>query len=440
MKVDKQLPQPPRAPSALAGATVGYATLFLMVGVFGGWAAVTPLASAVSASGRVVVETARKTVQHLEGGIVAAIEVGEHQHVAAGQVLMRLVPLAAEANADFARRQVSAARVRQARLAAERERRDTIVLPDDLQKQAGDSVLAAAIADEQRQFAERRALIASQVAVLEARRSQLEADRIGTIAVKAASESRLESLTQEIDRITPLIDNGFYPLNRLAARQREATELKGRIDEIAASLTRAEKSIEETNLQIDQVWRRAVENIAGEEVELAARIAEYTARQTVADDVLTRMLVRAPVAGVVQNLKVHSLGAVVRPGEPILDVVPTSDDLVVEARVSPSDVLFVQLGAEADVKFVSSGLRLLPSIHGTVETISADALVDERDPRQTYYSLRVRVPPANLPPALVGRIMPGMYVETMVKTGERTVAAYLLDPVADMAWRGFREH
>jgi len=420
-------------------ALAGFCVIGLTFGVLGGWAAVAPLDSAVVSGGAITVESERKAVQHLEGGIVRGVEVAEGQRVAEGQVLVRIDQTQARAQADMYRNGVAVAQAEEARLAAEVAQSPEVDLPPHLRDPAAPAEVKRAVADQMRQFRERRAARDNEVAILAERLGQAERQRDGSLRQAESARKQIASVTEELDRLRPVAERGLVPLTRITTLERSRTDLEGRVGALLAETERLDRAAQEARLQASGVARRFMEEASAKIAETRSRLADLLERQRVAEDVLSRSEVKSPRAGRVVGLKVHTVGAVVRPGDTLMEVVPEDDVLVVTARMSPLDVDHVHPGLAAEVRLPSLRSRTAPIAVGEVRAIGADVLRDEVT-RQPYYEMRVSVSASSFPEEVRSRLKPGMPAEVVVSTGERTVLAYLVQPLADAMRIGMREH
>jgi len=419
---------------ALAGAAIIVAAF----GFAGAFAARAPLDSAAVAQGQIEVDSRRKPIQHLEGGIVQDILVRESESVRKDQVLFRLESTSARANTEMLRKQLDAAMAQQARLTAELDRKPAVAFPAELLARRAIPETATAIASEERQFAERRQSLDNQVRVFESRLAQTEQDITGRSRQEIAMQAQIDSMAGELDKVAPLAERGLFPHNRVLGLQRDKLKLEGDLGQTRADIARLTKQREEIGVQIDQTTQKFREDAAKDLAEARGRLSDLREKLAIAGDVLTRVEIRAPVAGVVQNIKVAGVGAVVKAGDTIADLVPVEDSLVVTAQVSPLDVDSVAVGQKAELKFTSFSTRRVPTMFGRVDSVSADAIYNESS-KQSYYLARVAVDRAAIPATIASRLTPGMPAEVLIVTGERTVLDYLVGPLANMLSKGMRE-
>ena len=407
-------------------------------GFAGAFAARAPLDSAAVAQGQIEVDSRRKAIQHLEGGIIKEILVHESEIVRRDQVLFRLEPTQARANADMLRKQLDAALAQEARLTAELDRKADIAFAPELVARRAAPQTAVVMASEERQFAERRQSLDNQVRMLEARRAQTEQDINGRSRQQIAMQAQIDSMAGEIEKVAPIAERGLFPQNRLLALQRDKLRLEGDVGQSLADIARLTKQREEIGIQIDQAAQKFREDAAHDRADARGRLSDLREKLAIAGDVLTRVEIRAPVAGVVQNLKVAGVGAVVRAGDTIADLVPVDDNLIVTAQVSPLDVDSVAVGQKAELRFTSFSTRRVPSMFGRVESVSADAIYNDNT-KQSYYLARVAVDLTAIPAAISSKLTPGMPADILIVTGERTVLDYLVGPLANALSRGMRE-
>jgi HlyD family secretion protein len=423
----------PDRPPVRCTVLAGVAALALGFGGFGAWAARAPLAGAVVASGVIAVDGSRKTVQHLEGGIIAELLVREGDRVEAGQVLVRLDDLEARALHDLLEGEYFALRAQEARLEAERDGNEAIVFPAGL-----DWAPAEILAGQQRIFESGREALAGRIDVLGRRIAQLEAQAAAIEAQRAAGRDQLSLIAEEVGGVRTLVEKGLERRPRLLALERHAAALTGQQGDYANRIAQVREAIAETELEILNARRERVEKAALELREAGMRRAEVQERLTAASVALGRRDVVAPQSGVVLSLRYHTLGGVVPPGGEILDLVPEDGPLVVEVRVFPTDIDTVHPGQPARVALSAYKGRTTPYLDGRVLRVSADALADERT-GQHFFRAEIEVDAGQVAVLDTVRLMPGMPVEAFIETGERTLLDYLIQPFTDSFRRAFRE-
>jgi HlyD family secretion protein len=419
-------------------ARMGYLAVALSFGAFGLWAALAPLGSAVIANGQVAVSSDRKPIQHLEGGIVRQILVKEAQRVKRGDVLFRLLPVQAQSNTDLLQKQLDAQLAAEARLLAERAQKQQITFPKAVLDRKHVPETAAAMLDQQRQFLERKRTIDAQVAILQQRIEQTNRDVAGKRERQSSLQSQHASMKGEIDAVSGLAARGFYPRNKLKSLERELFRLEGELGLVKGDINRSREIIEESRLQMNLTRQRQVEEASLQLAEVRIRLSDIREKLQVAADVLSRVDVKAPQDGIVQAIKVHSVGAVVRPGEALAEIVTLEDGLILTARIDPKDIDGVHTDQSAEIRFPSLMRKQRQAVMGKVLTVSSDAMFDEAL-KQHYYHARVSIDPSTLPDDFRAKMVPGMPATVLIATGERTFLSYIVSPLWDSVTRTMRE-
>lgn len=419
-------------------ARVGYMIVALTFGLLGGWAAMANIDSAVVATGVVSVESKRKAVQHLEGGIVREINVRNGDRVEQGQILFRMDSTNSYANYVAVRRQLDAALGLEARLVAERDPNQQIAFPIELTMRSSDPEVARIIEDEQVQFRERRASLMGHINVLKKRITQYGNEIEGLDRERQSAEQQLYFIQDELVGVSDLAKRGLVAKTRESSLEREKARLSGVIGRNQADSAKAQNAINEMEIQIQQIQQQFQEQVSQNLADIRLKIGDLRERMRVAQDVLKRVEIVAPRAGIVHNLKIFTLGGVIRPGETLLEIVPEDDDLVVEVHVEVNDIDRIHTGLEAEVRFPAFHSRSTPLIIGTLQDISRDRLIDENT-RMPYYLAQVAVRDTDVPTNLKERLRPGMPAEVVFPTGERTVLDYLTRPLTEAVTTSFRE-
>jgi len=419
-------------------ALMGYGIIVFTFVILGSWAAVTPLASAVVASGFVTTEGNKKTVQHLEGGIVKQIFVHEGDHVTAGQIIIELDDTQPKANLEIARNQLYAALARDARFSAELDGSEQVQFPEELTAVSDDVIAAKAMDDQRGQFKERRGTLQGQISILGAKADQLRQEIDGLDRQRAANEDQVNFIKEELRDVRGLYEKALVPKTRWLALERERARLLGEIGREIGERAKAEKGIGEAELQMQQAKQQYLEQASRDQVDTREKLRDLRSKFVVAQDVLRRLYIAAPVTGRVQNLKVFTIGAVVRQGEALLEIGPDEDKFVVQAHISTIDIEGVRAGNVAEVRFPAFHDRAIPMIAGTIISISQDRLMDEAT-KQPYYLALVDVPDENIPEKYRGAVASGMNTEVIMPTKERTAFEYLIEPLRNRLRTAFRE-
>jgi HlyD family secretion protein len=404
---------------------------------FGGWAATAPLAGAAVAPAIVAPEGSRKTVQHLEGGIVQRILVQDGSRVAVGQPLLELDDTRARAEHAALLAEWRALKASEARLLAEQTGQTQPLFPAELITAArDDGALAQVLISEAERFDSRRFALKDQLAVLAERSAQAEAEINGLEVQIASAQRQLGLVDEELWAVRDLLAKGLERKPRLLALERTHAEIEGVIGADRAAIARARQVIAEARQQMRSLVSEHAETVASDLAEGRKSLAALEEKLRATADQLARTVVRASLAGTVVDLQVTTPGGVIAPGEPLMGLVPAGAELLLEARVAPVDVDEVHAGLRAQVHLLAYKSRNLPRIEGVVREVSADRLEDPQT-REAYYLARIAVAPAALPGGI--SLAPGMPAEVMIVTGERTLLDYLTTPLTDVLYRGLRE-
>lgn len=416
----------------------GTAIVLIGLGGFTAWASTAPLSSAAIAPGVVKVDTNRKTVQHLEGGIIAEILVREGQAVEAGQVLLRLDDLESRALFQMLDDQHAALRAQEARLLAERDEQKELAFPPELEARRAEPKIAEILDGQRRIFESRKAILDGQTSVIDQRVAQLKAQIAALEAQLASGREQLSFIQEEMTGVRDLVKRGLEKKPRLLALQRNAAYIAGQQGEYQGRIAQAREAIAQADLESLNLRKARIQEVSMELREVQTKRAETAERLSTASATLHRREVVARQAGVVLNLRYHTTGGVVAPGSAILDIVPQNDRLTVEAQVRPTDIDMVHEGLAAKVVLSAFKQRTTPQLDATVTSVSADALTDERT-GQLYYLARVSVNEAELSRLNGVILQPGMPAEVMIQSEERTLLDYLIQPITDSFRSAFRE-
>lgn len=401
-------------------------------------AATAPLHGAVVGEAVVKVSGNRKSVQHLDGGIVKEIRVRDGDTVAAGDTLIVLDDSAVRAEHDVLRQQYALLRATEARLNAELAGAAAVDFPTDLVAAAADDPHALkAMAGQRSEFDSRRSAIGGQELVLRQRIAQLTEEIAGHRAAAAAARLQYASVIAERDSLADLLAKQLVAKSRVLQLERAAADLDGQAARADSAIAAAHRAIAELEEQIAQLGKDRHAEITRELRDVQTRLLDIAPRLRNIATSLERLEIRSPYAGKVVDMTVFSVGGVIRAGDRILDVVPEETSLVVEAKVAVEDISDLRPGMKAEVHFTSYKQRVIPLIHGTVATVSADRLTDEKT-GMPYYLAEVAVDPEELAASPEIQLYPGMPATVMVTTEERTALDYIIGPLVasfDMAFR-----
>ena len=416
----------------------GLTGILLLIGGVSAWVWLAPISGAVIGPALVKVDMNRKTVQHQEGGIVGQILVRDGSKVNAGQTLIVLKDVRVDAGNDAVRTQLDAELAKAARLSAEITG-SKIAFPEELLQRQSDLRVAELLKHESTLFRVRHEALANQITLLHSQARDARNEIKARSAQIKADDETIKLQRAELAANASLADKGFVSKTRLLTLQREVAQYESRHAEGAAALATAQQKVSDLELRAETLRSSFVQDASNELRQATTTIFDLRERLRPVQDAEKRQRITAPIAGVVVDLKVTSVGAVIAPREPILDIVPDNADLLVEARVRPEDVTFVHLDAHADVRLTAFRQRITPTVVGTVTYISADRLVDKDNKNMPYYAVHVRVSPEALKNAGNLRLQAGMPAEVFIKTTPRNALEYLIDPILAFLQRSLRE-
>lgn len=420
-------------------AILGLVAAMAMVLGFGLWAALTQITGAIIAPGQIEVERDRQVVQHPDGGVVSEILVTEGAKVRAGQPLLRLEGAALRSELTIVEDQLSDLTARMARLTAERDGLAEPVFPAELLTLARDRPEVAAQLDGQRRLyvartetqAEERELLSRQI-------EQIAAQADGVAAQGEALGRQLALIRQELAAQKGLKEKGLAPAGTVLQLQREEARLEGQIGALQAELARTGSQMTEVEIERSALVTRRREAAMTELRQIGPLVLELAERRRALADRIDRLEIRAPVAGVVLDLKVTTPQAVLRAGEPVLYLVPQDWPLVITARIAPIHIDEVALGQAATLVFPAFSSRETPQLQARVVRLAADALTDTRT-GAPYYTAELELTGAERVRLGDRVLVPGMPVEVYLQTGSRTPLAYLIKPFTDYFGRALRE-
>lgn len=421
-------------PYVLFGAVV----LALLVGGLGIWAMTAKLDGAVIAPAAFTVESKRKTIQHLEGGIVREILVREGQKVRAGQVLLRLDATVDKANFAIVESELTELEAQRARLLAELRGDRTL---DFGPPPAGTRVterLRAVRKGQRDLFLARLRSRDSERGLRAQRVTQLRGEVRGLLRQRTSNDRQVAIINKELRDLRRIAKRGLVPRRRLLALEREAERIRGQSESINVSIARARSSIDAVKLEGLQAARNFQEQVTTELRTIAPRIKRLAEQKVTAARKLALVEVRAPSSGYVVDLKAHTVGGVIRPGGDIMDIVPAGERLIVEARVAPTDIDKIKVGQVARIQLSAFDPTDTPEASGTVLSVSADSLKDERAGTD-YYLARIKLGAEQPKVVAALTLVPGMPATVYVQTGARTPLSYLFGPILGRLPRVFAE-
>jgi len=414
----------------------GIAGLLLVVGI-GGWATTTQLSGAVIASGKLVVDSNVKKVQHPTGGIVGELLVKEGDKVKQGDVVLRLDGTQTRSSLGIVNKAIDELLARQARNEAELDGAPSVTFPAALEARRSDPEVARLMSGEKKLFEMRRMARDGQKAQLREQIQQLQLQIQGNQAQEAAKTKEIQLVAQELEGVRVLWKQNLVPISRVTALERDSARLEGERAALVANVAQNRGRIAELELKIHQIDQDLSTEVGKEMAENRAKMSEMTERRIAADDQLKRIDLIAPQDGRIFQRSVHTVGGVIQAGEQVMLIVPESDSLIVEAKVAPHDIDQVHVGQHAVLRFAAFNQRTTPEIDGEVIHIGADVAQDDRA-SEPYYSVRIRVLDGELARLDGLQLLAGMPVEAFIQTTPRTVASFLVKPLTDQLARAFR--
>ncbi len=416
----------------------GFMALFLLVVVVGGWAAWFKIKGAVIAPGVIVVEGKPKTLQHLDGGIVGEILVQNGDRVEAGQVVLRLDPTAIDANRTIIEKRLFEAQARVDRLQAERDDAPEITWSKILLDVAERTDVTKIMTGQQKLFTARQQSMTGQTAQLQQRIVQSREQIKGLNDLIASKRDQLALIFEELSGLRTLLAKGYIAKPRVLALEREQARLGGDISTHRSDISRTRSAIGETEIQILQLKKDDVAEVLAELRQVESELSDLTEQLITASDQLQRVDITSPVAGIVHNLEVTTIGGVVTPSQPMMQIIPINERLIIEARIAPTDIDQVYVGQPARINLSAFSQAKAPQLNGVVLSTSADTIIDPVT-GAPYFNVRIEIPNSEREKIKHLTLVPGMPAESFIQTQERTVLSYLLKPFSNQLDRAFRE-
>jgi len=416
----------------------GYLIILIAFVGLGGWATTAKIDSAVVAQGNIVLEGNRKAIQHLEGGIIVEILVEEADLVEKNDVLILLSDVKSRSNVEVFSKRIKISRAIEARLVAEIALADTIQISDALKNDSSREIQSIVV-DQFKLFDSRRKILTFKKDILNNRIEQLKGQIKGLKIQEDAFSRRHKIQFDRMERLREGVKSGVIKKNRVAEVQDGVIEIEADLGRIITEIAKTKNTMGETTLQILQTTQEYTTRASMEIKDVKSEINEFTERLIVAEDVLRRTAIVSPVTGSVQNLKVHTTGGVIRPGDVLMEIVPKNEKFIVNAKISPLDIDNIKVGLLTEVRFSSFNSRNAPTLFGTIETISNDIIAPTQQGQQPYFLARIDVSKSDIPDTIRDKLTPGMPADILISTGERTVTSYLISPLEDAIRKSFRE-
>lgn len=414
------------------------ASLVLSIGV-GGWAVAAKVDSAVVTAGTFVVQSSAQSVQHPEGGVVGAILVRDGQHVEAGQVLIRLDAAKVTADTSIVDRKLIDLLAQKARLDAEAVGGAVITPPAlPMADPAAQATLALALEAQQRLLTERRSTRMNQVSQLAERKTQIEAQLRGLADQLTSLQDEMAQAEGDLQDKQTIYKKGYITRPVMRAAERDVSRLRGQIGDVESRIASTQSELAEAAFKASEAARTDRTQILGEQQAATEKLAEVEQDRAAALDRLQRLDVKAPRAGLIHELAVHTVGGTVGPGQVMMSIIPTTDPLIVDAKILPDDIDQVHVGQAATVRISAFKLTTPPELDGEVTGVSPDKLTDERS-GMGYFSVKIRVPDGERAKLQGKELTPGLPAEVLIRGESRRVITYLTQPLTDKLGLAFRE-
>nr|VFJ58766.1 MAG: HlyD family secretion protein/membrane fusion protein, epimerase transport system [Candidatus Kentron sp. DK] len=412
--------------------------LLVLFSGFVAWASLVPLAKGVVAPGTVVVDSQRKTIQHLEGGVIRAIHVREGSQVEKENILLELDDTKARAERDMVRSRYWMKLAVLDRLKSLQTSASSLVFRKELTSIRDNTVVRELMVSQTHLFDVLHKEHTGKKLILGQRIEQMREKSKGLVSLRDATEKQIALLGREIERLQKLQEKHLVESSVVVDRLQLITQQQGELGKTISSLSEAQVALGESELTLVQAEKEWQQSLADQLSETQEAVIELKSQLNAAENVLARTVIRAPQAGIVLGLKIHTIGGVVSPANPIMDIVPQGDELVIEARILPLDIDSVIPGMGAQVRFSSFRARTTPQLNSTVEHVSADAMTDPVD-GSPFYLARIIVNETEIAKLSGLTVIPGMPAEVFIDAGSRTMTEYLFDPLMAVFRKGMRE-
>lgn len=428
---------------ALKSINLGVRVLGIFFVIFIVWGVLAPINSASIAPGQVVLDFNKKTIQHLEGGIIEKILVKEGQNVVTGQPLIYLQDIQSRSQNQLLKKQLITSLAVERRLSSERDSGNPdfnkILTEYKVDKVYENEEVRKIILTQENLFKIRKNSLKSRTDILKKRIDQLNDEIKGIRSQFIAASKELKLLNRQQEMTLVLVENNNSPLNELIEVEKRIAEAQGKKGELRAGIAKTKQAILETELEIINLQNDNLNEILAELQETEVKVSDLTEQLRSSKDILKRTIIRSPASGTVINLKYHSIGAVISPASEIMHIVPQNDQLIIEARVSPNDIDNIEGGLQAKIQLTAFKAKKVPKLMGEVLSVSADILVDEATGEQ-YFLARIKVNEEEIN-HLKEKISlyPGMPAQAFIITGKRSLFRYLFDPITEAGYKAFRE-
>ena len=418
---------------------VGMGLVLIFVGGFLAWAILAPLDSAATASGQVVVISHRKTIQHLEGGIIRDIAVHDGQVVSQNQILIRLDDAVVKTQLALLATQRLSLDARLCRLNAEKEGKSAIVFDQIETKWVPAEKVKKILDGENRFFLARKGLLAGQLKVIKEKIKQYKSEILGIGAQRIAVHQQLVIINQQLEEFGQLVEDGYMTKEQKTEVEKQKAELKGKAGELSANVAQIGQTISGARMEMLNLIETQLNEVIKDIQDLQPQLADLDERFRATVETYSHMLIRAPSSGKIFNLAYHTKGGIIEPGKPILEIVPQNERLVVDARVSPQDIDSVSPGQKVMMIFSAFNANKVPPVKGELTYIAADVMLDSNG-GNPFFPARVEIDPAEYERLAKLNLQSGMQAEIQILTGKRTFIQYLTTPLTDTFRRAFKEN
>lgn len=418
--------------------TLGIWASFGLIGSFLIWSFTARIDSSAIAIGKVVLDSNKKIVQHLEGGIIEKIFVKDGQLVKKDEPLIKLSETASKANQELVKKQLFALKATKTRLETERDFRK---MPDfsgsDFIYQ-NDSEFTKIIDGEKALFLTRKKALDEKVAILRRKIQQLNNEITAIKSQEKSVSQRISFSKDEAKSLDQLYEQGIISKSRYLEQKRQMAELQGNQGEYIANIAKVEQAINETELEISNLKTENMNEVVKELQEVQTKIGDLEERVFASSDILERTVIRSPQDGLVNNLKFYTEGGVIPPGGEVMEIVPQDDELITEVRINPQDIDVVRIGLAAKVRLSAYKSKAVPMLNGKVINVSADSFENQQS-GASFFLAKIKISQNEMKKLQEVKLYPGMPVEAHIVTGSRTFMAYLFDPISVGAKKAFRE-
>ncbi|MDA9817834.1 HlyD family type I secretion periplasmic adaptor subunit [Flavobacteriaceae bacterium] len=418
---------------------IGMWSTLILFGSFMIWSVTAQVHSTAIANGKIVVDSNKKIIQHLEGGIIEEIFVKGGDMVKEGDQLIRLSETSAKANQELLNKQLFALKAAKLRLMAQRDDKNDLSFQDLEGEYQEDQEFIKILDGERELFEIRRKSLNERIDILTQKKEQLKNEIKGLQSQELAVNQRIGMLGEETKSLDKLFEDGIISRSRYLELKKQTAELEGNKGQYEANIAKVSQAISETELEITNIKTEKLNETLKELQETQTKIADLEERTSASSDVLTRTIITAPTSGIINNLRYHTKGGVISPGAEILEIIPQDDKLIVEVRVNPQDIDVVVVGLDSKVRLSAYKSKAVPMLKGTVTNVSADSFEDQQS-GTSFFVVRIKINEGELQKLEEDiRLYPGMPVESYIVTGSRTFLQYLFDPITISMRRAFRE-